>query len=153
MGEKAEGQAGGWQMDDSGRIPQQAGSVAGIGVAHGAKVLIEAAEKSRTTAHASVKLQDGAIQFLAEFDHGVCLIDVGHSEELRRERSESVLGGDEDPSRILTAPGNIEEPEQHARRTDAQKLIKISRHALPVVDGSNLGMTESGDVSMERIDR
>jgi len=39
----------------------------------------------------------------------------------------------------------------HAEPT--QKLVKITRHALPVIDGGDLGIRESGDVSVEWIDR
>jgi len=75
------------------------------------------------------------------------------AKKLRRERPKGALGGDQDLPRILAAPGNVEEPEQHACGTDAQKLVKITRHALPVIDGGDLGIRESGDVSVEWIDR
>jgi len=75
------------------------------------------------------------------------------AKKLRRERPKGALGGDQDLPRILAGPGNVEELEQHARGTDAQKLVKITRHALPVIDGGDLGIRESGDVRVEWIDR
>jgi hypothetical protein len=127
--------------------------VAGIGIAYGAEILVKAAEKSRATAHATVELQDGAIQFLAELDHGVCLVDVGRGKELRRERSKGVLSSDQDLSRVLAAPGNVEKPEQHACGANAQKLVEISRYALPLINRGNLSMAETGNVSVERVER
>ncbi len=72
---------------------------------------------------------------------------------LKQPRKAGPLGGDQDLPRILAAPGNVEGPEQHACGTDAQKLVKITRHALSVIDGGDLGIRESGDVSVEWIDR
>jgi hypothetical protein len=68
------------------------------------------------------------------------------------ESSKYFPGYNQDLPRILVAFVDVEQPEQHVRTTNPQKLVKIVRHALPVIDGGNLGLAESGHVSVQWID-
>ena len=79
-------------------------------------------------------------------------MDIDRSEKLSSECSKCFLGCNQDLPRILAAFVDVEQPEQHVRTTNPQKLVKIARRELPVIDGGNLGLAESGHVSVQWID-
>jgi hypothetical protein len=50
--------------------------VTSIRIANGALILVVATNKCRATAYATLKLQDGAIDPLTDFNHGIGFVHV-----------------------------------------------------------------------------
>ena len=107
-----------------------------------------ATDKRRTATDAGYA-QDGAVELLREFDHGGGLVERFSGKKRRGQSAESILGGDKDVARVLAAAGDIEQTEDDAVWTYAQKLVEVSGHAVPVIDGGNLGLAEGGDIGVE----
>jgi hypothetical protein len=59
-------------------------------------------------------LQDGAIDLMAEFDHRLRLVQIIAAEQPGTRGSQRVLGRDQNLTRALPAPGDVEQTEQHA---------------------------------------
>src|ERR1700681_3496912 len=73
------------------------------------------------------------------------------SKKLGRKNSKSVLSGDQDLSRVLSAASQIKQAEQHAGRADAEEFVEIARHALAVVHSGDFRAAQKGHIGMSRI--
>jgi hypothetical protein len=98
-------------------------------------------------------LQDGKVNFVAERNHGFGLVEVLSRKEFGRKGSKGVLGGDQDLARVLSAASYVEQAEQHAGRTHAQKFVEVARHALAVVHSRDFRTAQRRHVGMPRVGR
>src|SRR5713101_3749343 len=96
-------------------------------------------------------MQDRPVELLGKFDHGYRFVEVFLGKKRRCQSSERFLGGDEDLAGILAAAGNVEQSEEHARRTRPQEFVKVSRHAQPMIDGRDLSVAQGRHMGMQRV--
>ena len=151
MREDAQRQAAGLQLRDAGIVAQQSRSVTGVGVAHRTQVLVVATDECGTAANSAGNLQDGAVNRMAEPNHRFRLVEVLTCEEIGRKTSKGALSGNEDGARVLSAAGQVEQPEQDPRRAHPQEFVEVAGHALAVVHGGDLCPVQHRHVGMPRI--
>jgi hypothetical protein len=84
--------------------------VSSIGVADSTQILVKAADKGRAAADSALELQDGAIDLLAEFDHGIRFVYMLCPEKLNGESSKHSLRGDQDLPGLLAPPAISNRP-------------------------------------------
>jgi len=125
--------------------------VAGVGVADRPQVLVVATDECGAAANPAGNLQDGAVDRMAESNHRFCLVEILPCEKIGGETSKGALGRNEDGARVLPAAGQIEQPEQNARRAHPQEFVEVAGHALAVVHGSDLCPTQHRHIGMPRI--
>ena len=124
--------------------------MAGVEVADGAQIFVVAAGKRRARADAALRRHDRAVEFQAEFGHGVGFIDVIGREQLRRPGAESLLGGGNNGAVFLQASCHIEQAKQHPVGRDPHEIMEIASLALAVIGGGQLGGVQLRNLRLDR---
>ena len=81
----------------------------------------------RDNCEPAVKLQDGAVDLVAELDHGFGLVEVFPGKKRRCDSTEGALRGDEDLAGVLAAASDVEQAKQHTGRAAAVRFFKKRR--------------------------
>ena len=126
--------------------------MSGVGVADRTQILVVATDEGRTDAHSTGKLQNGPVDLMAQTDHGLCLIEIFASEKLGPATAEGTLSRNQDLASVFSAASEVEQAEQHARRTHAQEFVEVSRYAHVIVHSRELGAAQHRHVGVSRID-
>ena len=115
------------------------------------EVFVVAAGKRGTGADAALRRHNGAVEFEAEFGHGVGFVDVLGREQLRRTGAEGLLGGGDNGTVFFQASCHVEQAKEHTVGSDPHEIVEVASLAFAVIGGGQLGGVEFWNLGLYRL--
>jgi hypothetical protein len=124
--------------------------MSGIGVAQRSELLVITGDESGTRVGAAAHIDQPSIDPKAQLGHGIGFVNVTRRKQLQSDGAEDFLRDDQEVPVVLAASANIEQPDQHAFRADANGVIEISGDTLSDKDGGYVGTCDRGEDGWNR---